>query len=76
MAKIDFIEVKGSIKEVLPNGLFRVEIETGQIILAHIAGRLRVRSVKIVKGDTVLVEISPYDLTRGRIVRRPRNEAA
>ena len=76
MAKEEPIEVKGNIWEVLPNGLFRAEVETGQIILAHISGKLRVRSLKMVKGDAVLVEISPYDLTRGRIVKRARNAAA
>ncbi len=76
MAKEDAIEVKGTIREVLPNGMFRVEIETGQIVLAHLSGKLRVRYIRIVKGDSVTVEMSPYDLSRGRIVRRLRHEAA
>jgi translation initiation factor IF-1 len=76
MAKEDSIEVKGTITDVLPNGMFRVQIETGQKVLAHLAGKLRVRYIKIVKGDSVSVEMSPYDLTRGRITRRYRHEAA
>ncbi|OGW34740.1 MAG: translation initiation factor IF-1 [Nitrospirae bacterium GWD2_57_9] len=76
MAKEDSIEVQGTITDVLPSSMFRVEIETGQRILAHLSGKLRVRYVKIVKGDRVLVEMSPYDLSRGRIVRRLRHEAA
>ena len=56
--------------------MFRVEIETGQIVLAHLSGKMRVRYIKVVKGDSVTVELTPYDLTRGRVVRRLRHEAA
>jgi translation initiation factor IF-1 len=76
MSKEESIEVKGSIVTVLPNGMFRVEIENGQRVLAHLSGRLRVRHIKIVQGDAVSVEMSTYDLTRGRIVKRYRQEAA
>ncbi len=76
MAKEESIAVKGKIIDVLPNGMFRVELETGQQILAHLAGKLRIRYIKIVKGDFVTIEMSPYDLTRGRIVRRLQHEAA
>jgi translation initiation factor IF-1 len=76
MPKEESIEVQGTIVDVLPNSMFRVSLETGQFVLAHLAGRLRVRYIKIVKGDSVIVELSPYDLTRGRITRRLRHEAA
>lgn len=76
MPKEEPIKVQGKIREVLPNGMFRVEIETGHNILAHLSGKLRIRYVKIVKGDKVTVEMSPYDLTRGRIINRLRHEAA
>ncbi len=75
MLKEEFIKVQGNIREVLPNGMFRVEIETGRNILAHLSGKLRIRYVKIVKGDKVTVEMSPYDLTRGRIINRLRHDA-
>lgn len=76
MPKEEPIKVQGKIREVLPNGMFRVEIETGHNILAHLSGKLRIRYVKIVRGDKVTVEMSPYDLTRGRIINRLRHEAA
>jgi translation initiation factor IF-1 len=76
MSKEDSIELRGTIVDVLPNSLFRVEIETGQQVLAHLSGKLRIHYIRIVKGDTVMVEMSPYDLTRGRIMRRLRHEAA
>ncbi len=76
MPKEDALEVSGKVTDVLPNSMFTVELETGQRVLAHLSGRLRVRYIKIVKGDSVLVELSTYDLTRGRIVRRLRHEAA
>lgn len=72
MPKHDSIEVEGIVKEPLPNAMFRVEIEGGHIVLAHISGRMRINFIKILPGDRVLVELSPYDLTRGRIVRRLR----
>jgi translation initiation factor IF-1 len=76
MQKEDVIEIRGTIVDVLPNSMFRVEIETGQQVLAHLSGKLRIHYIKIVKGDVVTVELSSYDLTRGRIMRRLRHEAA
>ncbi|MHB2027114.1 MAG: translation initiation factor IF-1 [Elusimicrobiota bacterium] len=70
MTKDDKIEVEGSIVESLPNAMFRVEIPPGRIILAHISGKMRMHYIKILPGDKVKVELSPYDLSRGRIVFR------
>jgi len=64
------IVLEGEVVEALPNGMFRVKLDTGQEILAHIAGKLRVNFIRILPGDRVRVELSPYDLTRGRIVYR------
>ena len=72
MPKQDSIEVEGRVVEPLPNAMFRVEIEGGHKVLAHISGRMRINFIKILSGDRVLVELSPYDLSRGRIVRRLR----
>ncbi len=76
MSREDIIEVTGKIVEALPNGMFRVELETGQKILAHLAGRIRIHYVRIVPGDAVKVELTPYDLTKGRITYRLKHEAA
>jgi len=70
MAKDDAIEVEGKVIEPLPNAMFRVELETGHRILAHISGKMRMHYIKILPGDKVTVELSPYDLTRGRITYR------
>jgi translation initiation factor IF-1 len=70
MVKEDKIEVEGSILEALPNAMFRVEIAPGKVILAHISGKMRMHYIKILPGDKVRVELSPYDLSRGRIVYR------
>jgi translation initiation factor IF-1 len=70
MPKEDKIEVEGSILEALPNAMFRVEIGKGKIILAHISGKMRMHYIKILPGDRVKIELSPYDLTRGRITYR------
>ena len=70
MPKTDFIEMQGAILETLPNAMFRVELENGHRILAHISGKMRMHYIKILPGDTVTVAISPYDLTRGRITYR------
>lgn len=70
MAKEDKIEVEGSIVEALPNAMFRVEISPGKVILAHISGKMRMHYIKILPGDKVKLELSPYDLTRGRIIFR------
>ncbi len=68
--KEDTIEVDGLIVETLPNAMFRVEIEGGHKVLAHISGRMRMHFIRILPGDSVKVELSPYDLTRGRITSR------
>ncbi|MCL5264315.1 MAG: translation initiation factor IF-1 [Chloroflexi bacterium] len=70
MPKKDAIEVEGRVVEALPNAMFRVELSTGHKILAHISGKLRLNFIKILPGDRVTVELSPYDLTRGRITYR------
>ncbi|MBI5209219.1 MAG: translation initiation factor IF-1 [Elusimicrobia bacterium] len=70
MAKEDKIEVEGSIIEALPNAMFRVQLPQGKIILAHISGKMRMHYIRILPGDKVRLELSPYDLTRGRIVFR------
>jgi translation initiation factor IF-1 len=70
MAKEDNIEVQGTIVETLPNAMFKVELENGQIILAYVSGKMRMHFIKILPGDKVTVELSPYDLTRGRITYR------
>lgn len=73
MSKDDVIELDGKVIEVLPNAMFKVELPNGKIILAHISGKLRMNYIRILQGDTVTVEISPYDLTRGRITWRSKN---
>ena len=70
MSKEDVIAVEGTIKETLPNAMFRVELENGHRVLAHISGKMRMHFIKILPGDRVTVELSPYDLTRGRITYR------
>ena len=72
MAKEDVIEVEGPVVEALPNTNFKVELENGHQILAHISGKLRMNYIKILPGDKVKVELSPYDLTRGRITWRAK----
>ena len=66
----DVIELEGEVTEALPNALFRVKLETGQIVLAHISGKIRKHFIRILPGDRVKIELSPYDLTRGRITYR------
>ncbi|HHW70632.1 MAG TPA: translation initiation factor IF-1 [Clostridiales bacterium] len=70
MSKEDVIEVEGTVVEALPNAMFKVELENGHEILAHISGKLRMNFIRILPGDKVTVELSPYDLTRGRITWR------
>ncbi len=70
MGKEDVIEVQGSVTETLPNAMFRVKLENGHILLAHISGKMRMHFIRILPGDKVTVELSPYDLTRGRITYR------
>ncbi len=72
MTKEEKIEVSGKILEALPNATFKVEIEGGHVILAHICGKMRMHYIKILPGDKVKVELSPYDLTRGRITYRDK----
>ena len=72
VAKEDSIEVEGRVLEPLPNAMFRVELENGHRVLAHISGKMRMHFIKILPGDTVTVELSPYDLSRGRIVYRSK----
>ncbi|HHT46916.1 MAG TPA: translation initiation factor IF-1 [Firmicutes bacterium] len=68
--KKDVIEVEGTVVEPLPNAMFRVELKNGVTILAHVSGKIRMNFIRILAGDRVLVELSPYDLTRGRITYR------
>ncbi len=70
MAKQDAIELEGTVVEPLPNAMFKVELENGHQILAHISGKMRIHYIKILPGDKVKVELSPYDLDRGRITYR------
>jgi len=70
MAKKEAIEVEGIVVEPLPNAMFRVELANGYKVLAHISGKMRVHYIKILPGDKVLIELSPYDLTRGRVTYR------
>ncbi|MGI5908307.1 MAG: translation initiation factor IF-1 [Christensenellales bacterium] len=73
MAKQDVIEVEGRVTEAFPNAMFEVELENGHKILAHISGKLRMNFIRILPGDRVTVELSPYDLTRGRITWRGKS---
>lgn len=66
----DVIEAEGTVTEALPNAMFKVQLKSGQDILAHISGKIRMHYIKILPGDNVTVDISPYDLTKGRITRR------
>ncbi len=72
MSKDDVIEVEGKIIEALPNAMFQVELENGHKVLAHISGKLRMNFIRILPGDKVTIELSPYDLTRGRITWRAK----
>jgi translation initiation factor IF-1 len=70
MARKDLIQTEGTIVETLPNAMFRVELDNGHRVLAHVSGKMRMSYIKILPGDRVLLELSPYDLSRGRIVWR------
>lgn len=72
MSKADVIEIEGLVVEKLPNAMFKVELENGHIVLAHISGKLRMNFIKILPGDKVTLEMSPYDLSKGRIVWRDK----
>ncbi len=73
MAKEDHIEMLGTVVDTLPNTMFRVELENGHIVTAHISGRMRKNYIRILTGDKVKVELTPYDLTKGRIIFRDKN---
>lgn len=73
VAKSDSIEVEGVVVEALPNAMFKVKLENGHIVLAHISGKLRMNFIRILPGDKVTLDLSPYDLTRGRIVWRGKS---
>ncbi len=70
MSKKETIEVEGIVQESLPNAMFRVQLANGHIVLAHISGKMRVHYIRILPGDRVLIELSPYDLSRGRVTYR------
>jgi translation initiation factor IF-1 len=70
--RTDVLELKGVVEEALPNALYRVRLESGQEILAHLSGRMRLYHIKVLVGDQVTVQMTPYDLTKGRIVRREK----
>ena len=72
MSKQDMIELEGTVVEAMPNAMFKVELENGHQILAHISGKLRMNFIRILPGDKVTIELSPYDLTRGRITWRAK----
>lgn len=72
MAKEESIEVEGKVLETLPNAMFRVELENGHKILAHVSGKMRMHFIKILPGDSVTLQLSPYDLTKGRITYRAK----
>ena len=72
MSKSDVIEIEGTVIEKLPSAMFRVELENGHVVLAHISGKLRMNYIRILPGDKVTLELSPYDLTKGRIIWRDK----
>jgi translation initiation factor IF-1 len=72
MSKADSIEVEGTVLEKLPNAMFKVELQNGHVVLAHISGKLRMNFIRILPGDKVTIELSPYDLSKGRIVWRDK----
>ena len=72
MSKADVLEIEGVVVEKLPNAMFKVELENGHIVLAHISGKLRMNFIKILPGDKVTLEMSPYDLSKGRIIWRDK----
>ena len=72
MAKDDVIRVEGVVRELLPNTMFKVELQNGHCVLAHISGKMRLNFIRILPGDSVTLEMSPYDLTKGRIVFRQK----
>ena len=75
MSKEDMIELEGTVVEAMPNAMFKVEIQGGHVILAHISGKLRMNFIRILPGDKVTVEMSPYDLSKGRITWRSKSQS-
>ena len=75
MSKQDVIEVEGKVLEALPNAMFQVELENGHVVLAHVSGKIRMNFIRILPGDKVTIELTPYDLTRGRITYRFKGTA-
>ncbi len=69
-SKDDVVRIDGIVKETLPNAMFKVEVEGGHVVLGHVSGKMRMNFIRILPGDKVILELSPYDLTRGRIIRR------
>ena len=74
MKKDDVVKIDGVVQETLPNAMFRVQVEGGHVVLGHVSGKMRMNFIRILPGDKVALELSPYDLTRGRIVLRYKNE--
>ena len=72
MTKEDLIEFKGVVSEILPNAMFRVKLENDHVVLAHTAGKMRKNRIRVLEGDTVVVEMTPYDLSKGRIIFREK----
>ena len=72
MSKEDVIEVEGTVVEALPNAMFQVELENGHVVLAHVSGKMRMNFIRILPGDKVTIELSPYDLSKGRIIWRDK----
>jgi len=72
MSKADVLEIEGTVVEKLPNAMFRVQLENGHVVLGHISGKLRMNFIRILPGDKVTMEMSPYDLTKGRIIWRDK----
>ena len=72
MAKDDVLELEGKVVEAMPNAVFKVELENGHVVVAHLAGKLRMNYIRILPGDKVMLEMSPYDLTKGRITWRAK----
>ena len=72
MSKQDVIEVEGKVLEALPNAMFKVELENGHVVLAHVSGKIRMNFIRILPGDKVTIELTPYDLSKGRIIWRDK----
>lgn len=75
MSDKNVIEIDGTVEEALPNALFKIRLESGQVIIGHLSGKMRIHYIRVVPGDRVKVEMTPYDLTKGRITSRLKNES-